>query len=184
MSNEIACSKPATAAARAAPTTPAAGPESSANAGCAAASVRRGHAARGAHHQRLGHICSRARAREAPQVAGEHRAEVRVDRGRRGALVLAELRCYLVRGDDVRARHPAPQLGRDRPLVVGPVEREEQAHGYGLRLDLGQRLEVERLEHAVRADALAHAEAALERHERLGMARAEAVEVRAILAAR
>ena len=40
MSNEIAWSKPATAAARAAPTTPAAGPESSANAGWAAVSAR------------------------------------------------------------------------------------------------------------------------------------------------
>ena len=76
-----------------------------------------------------------------------------------------------------------PQLGRDGLLVRRVAEREEEADGDRLRLaELGERVEVERLELALRPEPAADAVAALERHERLRMLGAEAVEVRARLA--
>ena len=76
-----------------------------------------------------------------------------------------------------------PQLGGDRLLVRGVAEREQEAHGDRLRLpDVGQRAEIERLELALGPEPAAHAVAALERHERLGMLGAKPVEVRARLA--
>jgi hypothetical protein len=65
--------------------------------------------------------------------------------------------------------------------VRGVAEREEQAHRDRLGVELGQRVEVELLEHTVGPDPLAHADAALERDERLRVRFAEPVEVRARL---
>ena len=104
--------------------------------------------------------------------------EVRVDRGRRRALVLAELGRDLVRGDDARPGQAAPQLLGDLALVARVAEREEEADGDGLGVDLGQRLEVERPQHALRPDPLVDSKAALQRNERLGMVLAEPVQVR------
>ena len=137
----------------------------------------------GAHHERLGQSRRGRGALERLEVAGDRRPEVGVDRRRRGSLVLAQLGRELVRGDDPRARQAAPQLLRHRALVRRVAEREQQADGDRLDVlgELRQRVELQRLEHAVGADPLAHAVAALERHERLRMRGAEPVEVRAVL---
>ena len=77
----------------------------------------------------------------------------------------------------------------DAALVLGVQEREQQAHRDRLDVGLAQRLDrlahavvVERLELAVRAHALAHGEAQVARHERLGAALGEVVERGAVLA--
>ena len=85
-----------------------------------------------------------AAARERAQVARRDGPEVRVGRGRRRALVLAELRRDLVRGDDVRVRQPPSQLVGDGALVVGVAVRVQQADGDRLGVELGQRVELER----------------------------------------
>ena len=82
----------------------------------------------------------------------------------------------------MRAGIAAPKLVRDRALVPRVPEREEEADGDRLRVELRQRLEVERLELAVPPDATSNADAALQRDERLGMLCAGPVEVRARLA--
>ena len=61
-------------------------------------------------------------------------------------------------------------------------EREEQADGDRLGVELGKRLQVERLELAVPPDPPSNADAALERDERLGMLGAGPVQMRARLA--
>ncbi len=142
----------------------------------------RGEPARGAHHQRLRQSRAGRRAAERLQVPSDHRPEIGVDRGRRRPLVLAQLGRELVRGDHARPGQPPPQLLGDRPLVRGVAEREEQADRDRLdAVEVRQRVELERLEHAVGADPLADAVTALERDERLGVRRAEPVELRAVL---
>ena len=76
-----------------------------------------------------------------------------------------------MRCDDSRARQPPAQLGGDGALVARVAEREEEADGDRLGVDLAQRLEIERPEHSFRTDPLGDAEAALQRHQRLGMVR-------------
>ena len=82
MSNASAFSTPASRATRAAPTTPAAGPERSSAAGRASSIVTSPPAEV---------ITSGSRLAEPVEVARDERAEVGVCRGRRGALVFAEL---------------------------------------------------------------------------------------------
>ena len=109
-------------------------------------------AARRAHDERRGQPGARRSARRARAGSARHdRPEVRVDRRRRRALVLAELRRDLVRRDDVRVRQAAPHLGGDRALVRRVAVRVEQADRDRLGVELRQRVEVERLELAVRA---------------------------------
>src|SRR5881394_2357030 len=76
----------------------------------------------------------------------------------------------------------AAELVRDRPLVRRIAEREQQADGDGVDV-ADVRYVPERLELSVRPDAAADAVAALERHERRGMPRTQAIEVRARLPA-
>jgi hypothetical protein len=83
----------------------------------------------------------------------------------------------------VGARQAPAELVRHGQLVRGIAEREEKADGDRLRVDLGQGVEVELLQDALRADPLVHAVAAIERHERLGMVGAQSIEMRARLAA-
>src|SRR5581483_9336317 len=91
---------------------------------------------------------------------------------------------HLVRGDDVDARMPPAQLRRHGALVRGVAEREEQADRDRLRVaDVRNRAEIERLQLAVRAETPTHAEAALERDERLRVRLAESIQVCARLAA-
>ncbi len=92
------------------------------------------------HRQPRGHAALRKRA----QVARHNRAEVRIDRRRRRSLVLAELGRDLVRRNDVRLRQPTAYLGCDRALVRGVPVRVEEADRHRLRVDLGQRVELER----------------------------------------
>ena len=138
----------------------------------------RDETARRAHHERLRQAGAGARAPERAEIAGEERTEVRVRRRGRGTLVLAELGRDLVRGDDVSGRVAPPQLVGDGELVSGVAEREEQADRDRLGVELGQRAQVERLEHALGPDPLSHAVTALERDERLGVLGAQPVEVR------
>ena len=63
-----------------------------------------GDASRRAHDERLGKPGFGAALGERAQVTGDTRAEIRVDRGRRGAFVLAKLGRDLVRADDVDVR--------------------------------------------------------------------------------
>src|SRR5579884_4556653 len=78
----------------------------------------------------------------------------------------------------------AAQLRRDGLLVRRVAEREEQADGNRLHVaEVGQRVEVERLELSLGTDPAADAVAALERHEGVGVLRAEPVEMGACLAA-
>ena len=67
----------------------------------------RRHPARRAHDERLGKTRLGALLREGLEVPGESRAEIGVDRGRRGALVLAKLGGDFVRGDDPGRRQAA-----------------------------------------------------------------------------
>jgi hypothetical protein len=69
----------------------------------------------------------------------------------------------------VRVGVPAAKLLGDLALVARVAEGEEEADGDRLGIELGQRREVERLELASRPQPAAHADAALERHERSGM---------------
>ena len=184
MSKAIASSKPARRATRPAPTTPPAGPGDEQPRRMRRGLVDRSDAARGEHHDRLGQPRLGRRAGERAQVARRDRPEVGVGGGRRRALVLPELGRDLVRGDDVDAGMAPPQLRRDRLLVRRIAEREQQADGDRLRVaEVGKRVELERLELALRPEPAAHAVAALERHERLGMLGAEAVEMGARLPA-
>ena len=179
MSSVIASSTPAT---RAAPTDPGGRARDERDRRMRGRLGERGEPARGAHHERLRQSRAGRRAAERLQVPRDHRPEIGVDRGRRGPLVLAQLGRELVRGDDARARQAPPQLLRDGPLVRGVAEREKQADRDRLdAVEVRQRVELERLEHAVGADPLADAVTALERDERLGVRRAEPVELRAVL---
>ena len=80
-------------------------------------------------------------------------------------------------------RVAAPELRRHRALVGRVAEREEERDGDRLGVDVRERVQVERLELALHADAAPHAVAALERDERCGMLGARPVQVRARLAA-
>ena len=134
MSKAIASAKPARRARSPAPTTPPAGPETSSRAGCAAASSAGRTPPEESITTGSGSPASAAAAAERAQVAGRDRREVRVGRGRRGALVLPELGRDLVRRDDVDAGMPPPQLRRDGLLVRRVAEREEEADGDRLRV--------------------------------------------------
>ena len=141
--------------------------------------------ARGPHHERLGQPGRRAGAPERLEVAGDGRPEVGVDGRRRGPLVLAELRRDLVRRDDASARQSPPHLRGDRTLVRRIAKGEEQADRDRLHVvaEHRQRVELERRDQALGPDPLAHAVAALQRDERLGVRIAQPVQVRAVLAA-
>mgnify|MGYP003694585641 CR=1 FL=1 len=127
MSSEIALSTPASAATRAAPTTPAAGPRPHASAGWAAASSTESDAAGGAHHERLRQARPRHRRREAlPGTARQPAPGTRRSQSSRPARTRgtpapprATRRCA--------AREPPPQLLGDRALVRRVAEREQQA---------------------------------------------------------
>jgi hypothetical protein len=122
--------------------------------------------ARRAHDQRCRKGCLRASLCKRAQIAAQHRTEVRVDRRRGRALVLQELGGDLVRGHDVGVRVAPTELRRHGPLRLAVAKREEERDGDRVRLDLGQRVEVERDELAVGADTAPDAEATLERDDR------------------
>src|SRR5438874_13746136 len=79
---------------------------------------------------------------------------------------------------------PRAELGRNRALVRGVAEREEQADRHGIDVaHVRQAREVERCELAVGPDSAPDAVRALERDERLGVPVAQAVEMGASLPA-
>ena len=88
-----------------------------------------------------------------------------------------------MRGDDPGRGQAASQLRGELTLVARVTEREEEADGDGLGLDLAQGLEVERAKHPLRTDPLGDSEAALQRHQRLGVVLAEPIEMRSRLPA-
>jgi hypothetical protein len=139
--------------------------------------------ARRAHDERRGKPRLRAAVPQRREIPGDDRAEVRVGHRRRRALVLAELGRDLVRGDHARTRQPPPELARDRRLVLGMAEREQEADRDGLGIELGERVEIEGLEDAVGPKPLANPVAVLESNQRLGVPLAQAVEVRSRLPA-
>ena len=55
------------------------------------------------------------------------------------------------------ARQPSPHLGRDRLLVRRVAIGVEQADRHGLRVELGQRRELDRRELSLRPEAPTHA---------------------------
>ena len=144
----------------------------------------RGNAAGREHDERLGQprlACGRGQRRE---VTRSDRREIRVGGDRRRALVLAELGCELVRRDDAHVRIPPAQLVCDGDLVTGIAKRKEKADRNCVDIpDVGQGFEIECLQLAVGPEPSADAVAALERHERVGVLRAQAVQVRARLPA-
>jgi hypothetical protein len=139
---------------------------------------RRRDAAGRAHHERLREPGACAGAGKRLEVAGHDRPEICVCRSRRRALVLAELRRDLVRRDDACVRQAPPQLLGDRTLVRVVTVSVQEADGDGVRVDLGQRRELERFKLLVGPDPSAHAVAALERDERLWPVGAGAVKLR------
>ena len=170
MSNEIAVSKPARRATSAAPTTPAAGPETSTPRRVRGRLRQRRHAAGRAHHERLGQgrpprTRSRAAAGSPTPPARGTRPSPSSTRARtRGTR--ARPRATRPRARRGSRRRSSSATARSCARVA---EREQQADGDRVRVDLRQRAELERRDHPVRPDPLADAEAALERHERLGM---------------
>ena len=145
--------------------------------------LQRRETTRRAHHEGRRKPRARACAREGAEIAGENGPEVRIDSGRRRPLVLAELGSHLVRRDDVRARMAASQLLGDPALGLAVAEREEQRDGDRLRVENGQRGEVERHELASGTGSSTNADAALERHERGRMLDARPIQVCACLPA-
>ena len=77
----------------------------------------------------------------------------------------------------MRGRVSAPELLGDTTLGLVVAEREEERDGDRLRVDLRERVEIERDELAIRAGAPAHAHAALERDEWRRVVDARAVQV-------
>jgi hypothetical protein len=139
--------------------------------------VDRGNAARRAHDERLRKPRRLRSSAESAQVPGRDRAEVGVDGRRRRALVLSELRRDLVRGDHMCGRQPPPHLVGHSLLVRSVAKREEEADRNRLGVERGKRRELERLENALGPDSLPHAEAPLERDQRLRIRLTEAIEV-------
>ena len=182
MSKAIAFSTPARPAIRSAAVTPPAGPETRIRAGCAAASSIVATPPDERITSGAGSVGT-TRAAERPEVARDDGAEVRVGGGRRGTFVLAELGRDLVRRHDVRVGTASAELLGDRSLVGRVSEGEQEAHGDCLGVHGGNARQIQRRDDAFGADALADADAALERHEGLGMVEVEAVQVRPVLPA-
>jgi hypothetical protein len=190
MSKHRRSATPVRSASSAAAAAPPAGPLSTVSAACSAASAGVGQAAAGLHDRRRRERLVLGAGDQPAQVRGEQGGEGGVDLGRRRALELAERADHLVAERDVHARQRPAQRLAERLLVGGEAVGVQQADGDGLDVqagDLGGRrprgVVGERLEHALGAGALAGADAALGRHERLGMGRAQAVQVLARLPA-
>src|SRR5437764_771036 len=82
------------------------------------------------------------------------------------------------------SRMGSPPIRRSRVRSAPPpgmAVRMQQTHGDRLGVDLRQRVERERLELAIRTHPPRHAEAALERDERLRVRGTQPVEMRACL---
>ena len=138
-----------------------------------------------------GHALLVERRRDAVDVALEERLRVRVDRGRRPALVLAPDRCDLVRERHRQVGKALAQQLAGRSLVIRIEVGEEQAHrdrdgpsavgGEPLGDAIAEPLQVDRLEHAaLLVDALRDGQAVGAVHQRLGLAPVEVVVVLAV----
>ncbi len=78
-------------------------------------------------------------------------------------------------------RQAPPKLAGDRRLVGRVTEGEQCADSHRLGLQIRQRVELERHEHAVRAHPLGNAMTIVEGDERLRMLGAQPVEMSAVL---
>ena len=151
---------------------------------------RVGEPAAGLHDRRLGEARLLRAAQERLEVGAQERAQRGVDLRRRRALELAEGADDLVREADVDAGQPAGERLADRALVLRVAVGVQQDDGHRLRLrrrdrvgDRRRALGAELAQHAVRAHALRRRDAAVRRHERRRVRRAQPVEVGARLAA-
>ena len=123
--SEMTRRNPAARATARAPTTPAAGPDSTVRTACARAASRRDRAAVRLHDReraiRRAAVCSRS------EVAIDQRRDVGIDDGRAPALELAVLRQHFVR----RAHAPAacPKPSGNLALVSGVRVRVQQTDG-------------------------------------------------------
>ena len=131
MSRQTASGAPASAAARAAPTAPPAGPESTVHDPWRAASAAGATPPPDSITSGTGSPASTARVGEPLEVGAQQGGEACVDDGRRAALVLAEHAGRLVRERDV---HVVPEHLAARELVTGVAEAPEQADGGGVEL--------------------------------------------------
>ena len=110
MSKPMACSMPRCRARRPAAIMPATGPDSIIDTGCERGVREAHHAAVGAHQmQPAAEAAALQIAFERAQIARHARADIGVEHGRRGALVLAELAQDLVAERDEHAGQRAPQ---------------------------------------------------------------------------
>ena len=135
MSKPSALRSPPARARRPAPTAPPAGPESTLQAPARAASAASATPPEDCITRGRGRPAAAVSFAEPGQVAAEQGGEVGVDRGRRGALVLAEAGQDLVRGGDVEVGQALAQILGQAPLVRGIEVGEEQADRH--RLDSG-----------------------------------------------
>ena len=181
---------PATAPSRAAPITPAAGPDAISATGSRRATPAVATPPFELHQVQRDAGAQRLEACVQLLDVGAHDGQERgVERGRRGARVLPALRGDLARqGDRHAGKHRFEDASR-LPLVLRVREREEKADrdrldssaGEGMRCSLDV-ARLERLEHlTLRADPAARLAAQLARHQRVGLRAPQVVESRALL---
>ena len=188
MSKHSAPRSPEASAAQAAPAAPPAGPESTVRAACARACSSVASPPEDCMTSGSGSPASARAARERGEVGAQQRREGGVELGRGGALVLAERAHDLVRERDVHAGQPVAQRRAECALVRGMAVGVQEADGDRLGVERGDPLRqpggiLERAARAVGRHPLGCSDAALRRHERRRMRGAQAVEVRAGLAA-
>ena len=95
-----------------------------------------------------------AHAAASARGSGDRRPEIGVDRGRRGALVLAKLRRDLVGRDDVRGGIRRRSSSATARSCEGSRNENSRQTATASASDVRQRAEIERVEHAIRPDAL------------------------------
>ncbi len=192
MSKHSTSGSPASSASSSAPPTPPAGPERTVSAACAPARRGVGEAARGLHDLRLAQA-QRARLRREP-VAGRRRAAARARRRARSwPCARTRGRCPRARRRATRGRRAASSASRlaEQPLVRGVGVGVQQRHRDRLRARARRAPRTSARaaaassaqQRAVWAHALGRREAQLRGHERRGRRPAQAVQVRAVLAA-
>ena len=174
MSKGIRFGAPASSATRRAPARPPAGPDSTVPAATRIVLLDRRDPSVGLHDENRPSVPGPGQPLpEAGEIAGDERADVGVDHGRRGALVLLDSRQHFRREADVDARKLLDDRLPSHPFVpIVPVgveiaDRDGVDPSAAKSADrLRERRGVEgRLDAAVRTDPFADPEAEMPRHE-------------------